>query len=145
MRKDVKNVVKGCVVCLRNEKTPVINHKAKALEISMIFGRFGLDITGGFPPSKEGHVMLLLIIEYLSKFVMGFALKTKSAQEVAEKLFEYIALFWAPKEILSDQGTEFNNQVVDALLKANYVEHRVTSAYHPRTNGLVERVNGTIA
>jgi hypothetical protein len=60
---------------------------------------------------------------------------------LAEKLVECIALFGPPKDILSDQGTEFNNKLVEQLLKATRVVHRVTSAYNPRTNGLTERMN----
>lgn len=48
MRKDVERIVKACTICLRNDKASIINHEAKALEISNIFGRCGIDITGGF-------------------------------------------------------------------------------------------------
>ena len=49
-----------------------------------------------------------------------------------------------PAIILSDQGTEFNNRLVNSLIKATGVDHRVTSAYHPQTNGKVERFNALI-
>jgi hypothetical protein len=62
-------------------------------------------------------------------------IKSKTALEVAEKLWKYITLFGPPKTILSDQGTEFNNEVVDKLLAVTRIERRVTSAYHQRTNG----------
>ena len=82
--------------------------------------------------------------EYLSKYPMVFPLKTKSAEEIAKHLWSYISLFGPPKEILSDQGREFINQVVDVLLQRTGVDRRVTSAYHPRTNGLTERFNKTL-
>ena len=50
-----------------------------------------------------------------------------------------------PKTILSDQGTEFYNKLVESLLKATGVDHLVTSAYNPRTNGMCERFNQTLA
>ena len=46
-----------------------------------------------------------------------------------------------PKVILSDQGTEFNNQLLNSLMKTVGVERRISSGYHPRTSGLVERFN----
>ena len=49
-----------------------------------------------------------------------------------------------PKTILSDQGREFVNETVDKLLSKTGTEHRVTSAYHPNTNGLTERYNQTL-
>ena len=42
---------------------------------------------------------------------------------------------------MTDQGTEFNNQMIYHLINATGVEHRITSAYHPRTNGQTERLN----
>ena len=45
---------------------------------------------------------------------------------------------------INDQGREFVNQVCDELHKLTGVEKRVTSAYHPQANGLVERQSWTI-
>ena len=59
-------------------------------------------------------------------------------------LKEYICIFGAPKTIVSDNGTEFNNELVDTMLKNIGVEHRVTSSYNPRANGLTERTNQSI-
>ena len=46
--------------------------------------------------------------------------------------------------MISDQGREFVNQVESELLGLTGIEHRVTSAYHPQTNGLTERFNQTL-
>lgn len=48
------------------------------------------------------------------------------------------------KVIISDQGREFVNQVSQKLFKMTKTEHRISSAYHPQTNGLVERFNQTV-
>ena len=53
-------------------------------------------------------------------------------------------MFGPPKIIISDMGTEFLNKTLDGMLRMIGVEHRVTSAYHPRTNGQTERMNGVI-
>ena len=46
--------------------------------------------------------------------------------------------------LLSDQGREFVNKVNKHLFKRFKTEHRISSAYHPQTNGLVERYNQTL-
>ena len=46
--------------------------------------------------------------------------------------------------ILSDQGREFVNQINKRLFEKLKTDHRVSSAYHPQTNGLVERFNQTL-
>ena len=143
MIKDVELVVSQCVECRKEHRVVPMEHPAKALEVSGIFDRVGIDLTFGLPTTNEGYNGLLVITEYLSKYPYAVPIKSKTADEIAEKLLVYISLFGPPKTILSDQGTEFNNSVVAKLVKATGVERRITSAYHPRTNGQTERFNYT--
>ncbi|CAI2199106.1 491_t:CDS:1, partial [Funneliformis geosporum] len=46
--------------------------------------------------------------------------------------------------ILTDRGTEFNNQWINELCKDWQTKHRLTLLYRPQTNGMVERFNRTI-
>ena len=48
------------------------------------------------------------------------------------------------KIVISDQGREFVNRVSQELFEMTKTEHRISTAYHPQTNGLVERYNQTI-
>jgi transposase InsO family protein len=49
-----------------------------------------------------------------------------------------------PKELLTDQGTHFVNEMLDSLCKRLGVQHKLSTAYYPQTNGLVERFNRTL-
>ena len=73
-----------------------------------------------------------------------YPLRQKTMTEIADNLWTYISIFGPPKSIISDQGTEFVNNVVDSLLKKFGIERSVTSAYNPQTNGCCERANQTI-
>lgn len=64
--------------------------------------------------------------------------------EIGEDLFKYISIFGPPVEILSDQGKEFLNSVVDHILTLYNIDRKMTSIYNPRTNGLTERFNQTL-
>ncbi|CAG8649871.1 12271_t:CDS:2 [Dentiscutata erythropus] len=58
------------------------------------------------------------------------------------KIFtEYLS---SPRELLSDQGTHFCNKLVDAICKQMKVRRRMSTAYYPQTNGLVEKFNRTL-
>ena len=48
------------------------------------------------------------------------------------------------KITISDQGREFVNKVSESLFERTKTEHRISTAYHPQTNGLVERYNQTL-
>ena len=49
-----------------------------------------------------------------------------------------------PSVITTDQGTEFCKLVNDALMRTYGIQHRLTTASHPRANGLDERYNQTL-
>jgi hypothetical protein len=91
----------------------------------------------------QGYKGVCVIYCYLSKYPFVRAIKSKEAPEIARVLFEFITLFGAPRELVSDQGTEFLNNVVKELTKIEYIDHLITSSYNPRCNGSVERYNQT--
>ncbi len=86
----------------------------------------------------------MVITEYLTKYPYAEPIRSKSAIATAEKLWQYITIFGPPKEILSEQDAEFLNEIMKNLTKNIGVEHRITSPYHPHTNGLMERFNQTL-
>ena len=55
---------------------------------------------------------------------------------MAAFLYSMILRHGCPQEIVTDQGREFCNQLVDELEKHTGFKHKITSAYHPQSNGL---------
>ena len=49
-----------------------------------------------------------------------------------------------PEVLITDQGREFVDSLSSQLYSITHTEHRITSAYHPQTNGLTERFNQTL-
>ena len=143
--KDVEMVILKCMTCNRFNRAKTFHHPAKALQIVGLHDRIGIDLVLGLPDNNpQQYNGILVITEYLSKYAYAVPIKTKQAIEISDHLFQYICIFGPPKTLLSDQGKEFLNEVVDALLQKTGTEHRVTSAYHPNTNGLTERFNQTL-
>jgi hypothetical protein len=144
MNKDIDYILKTCIQCLRHTPSQIKDHPALALPITGLFDRIGIDCVFGLPKTYDNYCGILVITEYLSKYPYAVPIKSKEASEIAEHLFQYISLFGPPKELLSDQGKEFLNKKIDALLARTGVERTTTSAYNPRTNGLTERFNQTL-
>ncbi|KAH9288228.1 hypothetical protein KI387_032345, partial [Taxus chinensis] len=79
---------------------------------------------------------------YLTKWVEARPLKTTSMDEVARFMYERIVTrFGCPLEIVTDQGSHFINEVVEALVNKFSIKHRKATTYKPSTNGQVERTN----
>ena len=144
MLKEIQAYLSNCLPCLRHQNFRIQEHPALAIPITGILDRIQLDLVFGLPETENGNKGILVIMEALTKYPYAIAIKTKSANEIARKFFNFMSVFGPPKEILTDQGREFMNQVLAELINLVGVEHRVTSAYHPRTNGLTERFNQTL-
>ena len=144
MMDQIKRLIDQCETCARNKRERELNHPAIAIKINGLFDRIGIDLIFGLPESEDGFIGIMVITESLSKYPWAKPIKSKSALEIASILKEYICIFGPPKSIISDMGTEFNNIIVDDMLKNLGIEHRVTSAYNPRCNGQTERTNSTL-
>ena len=87
---------------------------------------------------------MIVCIDYFSKWSEAKAVKGKSAPTVAKFLHEIIGRHGCMRIQINDQGKEFVNEVSENLREMTGTELRITSAYHPQSNGLCERQNRTI-
>ncbi|MFN9981807.1 MAG: DDE-type integrase/transposase/recombinase, partial [bacterium] len=53
----------------------------------------------------------------------------------------WISRFGVPADITTDRGTQFTSQVWEKFCIRLGVQHHMTTAYHPASNGLVERAH----
>nr|GEU83164.1 reverse transcriptase domain-containing protein [Tanacetum cinerariifolium] len=100
----------------------------------------GINFMGPFP-SLRGNKYILVVVDYLSKWVEAKALLTNHARVVCKFLKSLFARFGTPRSIISDRGTHFcNDQFVKVMLKYS-VTHCLAIAYHPQTSRQVEILN----
>lgn len=96
---------------------------------------------GPFP--KFGHFeYILLAVNYISKWVEAKATTSNDSKIVAEFFkVNIFNRFGVPKVLISDQGTYLCNLVIRKLTKKYGVRYKVTTTYHPQTNGQAEVSN----
>ena len=100
------------------------------------FEQIAIDTSGPFPESYEGNRYIINIIDMFSGWPEAFPTKSKSAESVAKILVEYIIpRHSCPRVIVSDNGTEFCNAVIDQINAFFNIKHITTSIYHPQANG----------
>ena len=86
-----------------------------------------------------------MAVDYVSKWVEAKATRTNDSREVASFLKSTIfSRYGVPKAVISDQGTHFCNRTIDALMKKYGVHHRLSTPYHPQSNGQAEISNREI-
>ena len=71
-------------------------------------------------------------------------LKTRSAKEVAGALTRIFCEHGIPQVLLSDSGTEFNNQIMKSLSQTFQFKYAKIAVHHPSSQGLVERKNQAV-
>nr|GEX80814.1 reverse transcriptase domain-containing protein [Tanacetum cinerariifolium] len=111
-----------------------------SIQVCEIFDVWGIDFMGP-SSSSRGNKYILVVIDYLSKWVEAKALPTNDTRVVCKFLKSLFARFGTPCTIISDCGTHFfNDQFANLMLKYS-VTHRLATAFHPQTSGQVEVSN----
>ena len=147
MFSDVNHWCRSCCDCAMR-KSPRNRHKAPQLPIPVqdAFDRLACDIIGPFPPSKLGNRYVVVFSEYLTKWVEAFPVPSIEAPVVARLLVDEIfTRHGAPRTLLSDRGSNFLSSLVTEVCRLLNTKKVNTTAYHPQTDGLVERFNNTLA
>ncbi len=84
-------------------------------------------------------------IDYFTKWLIAKALKKATVKAVSKFIYQKIICEYGCLEMLqSDQETHFINRVIENLTEKFRIKYRLSSSYHPQTNGFVERFNQTL-
>ncbi|UYV68394.1 hypothetical protein LAZ67_5004196 [Cordylochernes scorpioides] len=98
------------------------------------------------PPPDSPFQKIVVCTDYLTKYAVTQSLGSGEAQEIAKFLLEEVILkHGAPREIVMDRGRNFQSKLLQELTNKCGIKKKTTTAYHPQTNGLTERLNRTIA
>ena len=144
MWKLVKEFVTTCDICSRSK---IPRHRPygllRPLEIpKKPWTSISMDFIVDLPPSK-GFDSIFVVVDRLTKmahFVPRNKIVTgeETARLFIDNVYKYHGL---PDDIISDRGTQFTSKFWQSLFKILQVEIKLSSAYHPQTDGQTERVN----
>ena len=148
MFKTIRRYVMHCRECQRRKAVPQ-QPPGRLISIppaTAPFQRIGIDLLGRFPVSRLGNKWIVVCTDYSTRYAVTRALPTATAPDVAKFILEDIILkHGAPRVLITDRGQVFQSALVSELVRLCNVTHRMTTAYHPQTNGLTERFNKTLA
>jgi hypothetical protein len=144
---DVAQYVKHCKVCQLNKET----HQPIKLPLTITdtkstpWGKIYLDIVGPLPPTETYMKYILTCQDNLSKYIIAIPISNQSAEEVANAFVKNIILVYGiPTEIVTDQGSNFMSDLFKRICKLFKIEKICTTAYHPESNGALERTHKTL-
>ena len=140
MKRHIQLHCRRCRTCARHNvhNNEVYKEHFKAPSQPMEF--LAMDLIGEFhPASSKGNRYALTAICMLTGFTWCIPLKTKKAEEVVAAYMNHIYCVCGPsKTILSDNGSEFKNNMWKEVFERFKTEHRYTPIYSPQCNGRIE-------
>ncbi|KAG2219770.1 hypothetical protein INT45_008601 [Circinella minor] len=145
MRQDIIERVRKCDSC---QKYKALKHKYGHLQ-SIPVGKPGevwaADIAIFHQTSEKGNKYMLVMMEYLTKWVITAALTGFTTTDVANAmLFQLILIFNQPKRLITDNATNFISEAMRAICERLGIARTTTSVERPQVDGLVEKMNSTI-
>ncbi|CAM5152957.1 unnamed protein product [Natator depressus] len=94
--------------------------------------------------TRSGKKYILVVVDFATRYPEAVPLASIEADTVADALLTIFSRVGFPKEVLTDQGSNFMLALLRCLREKCGVRHNWASAYHPQSNGLVERFNGML-
>ena len=144
IRKDIISWCRACEVCASRQVGKPIKPYLTPIPVGGAFDRVGVDIIK-FPRSSTGMTYAVVFVDYLTKWPEVFATSDQTSPTIARLLVEeVIAHHGVPSELLSDRGTSFLSKLMVDEYKLMGITKINTTAYHPQTDGLVERFHWTL-
>ena len=144
--KDVHIFCQACQECA-TRKMPVPRRRAPLQSVPSGYPmhKVAMDIVGPLPKSRAGNKYILVISDYFSKWTEAYPLPNQEASTVALKLVDqWICRFSVPEQLHSDQGRQFESELIAEVCKLLNIKKTRTTAYHPQSDGQVERFNRTL-
>lgn len=131
---------KQCIPC---QSSKIHTHTKAPLEAFSIpqrrFDHIHVDLVGPLSPSN-GYTHLLTVVDRFTRWPEAIPLKDTTATSCAQALvFHWFARFGIPADLTSDRGPQFTSQLWQSVAQLLGTRVHLTTAYHPQSNGLVER------
>eukprot|EP00253_Pinus_taeda_P006977 PITA_06977 len=144
--KDAKKYVKSCDICQRMGRPTATDEMPLQPQVHLEpFDKWALDFIGPINPSSNGKKYILVCTDYVTKWAEAKALVRATEHTVVNFLFEEIFVrYGVPREIVTDQSTQFTSKLVKDVTDKYKIKHRKSTPYHPQANGQVESTNKTL-
>ncbi|GFT82547.1 retrovirus-related Pol polyprotein from transposon opus [Nephila pilipes] len=143
-----KQIGEWAKTCMRCQKCKVNRHTKSKFGVYQIpDGRFSvvhIDLIGPLPPS-EGMEYCLTCIDRYSSWIEAVPLPAITAEIVGKAFYNnWICRFGVPAQIITDQGRQFESQLLRCLAAICGAKVSHTTPYHPQCNGKIERQHRTL-
>ena len=108
------------------------------------FSRILIDCVGPLPRTKSGNEYLLTIMCTSSRFPEAIPLRNIKTKSIVKALIKFFTFVGLPKSVQSDQGSNFMSGIFQQVMHELGIKQYRSSAYHPESQGALERFHQTL-
>lgn len=145
MANDVAEIINQCQSCARNRGHVKLQRQLQLFPASGPLEFVALDILGPLPKTKKENLYVVVMTDRYSKLTRD--IPTSSITTTAVKYIfseHWINPHGIPAFVLTDNGTLLVSKFFATLCTHLGLKQLTTTAYHPQTNGQVERYKKTL-
>ncbi len=145
-KRDVALWCQRCDTCARKKSGPPRKRAPLCQELAgEPLQRVAMDIVGPLPRTSRGNAYMLVVGDYFTKWVEGYAIPDHTAQTVADCFVEeFVCRFGVPARVHTDQGADFTSNLFHQVCELLDIKKTRTAPYRPCSDGFIERANRTI-
>ncbi|KAK2403361.1 hypothetical protein QL285_052808 [Trifolium repens] len=148
MKKDVAEYVASCLTCQKAK----IEHQRPAGMLQSLdipewkWDSISMDFITGLPKTRRKHDSIWVIVDRLTKSAHFLPVRTTDTAAKLTDIYiaEIVRLHGIPSSIVSDRDPKFTSHFWRTLHEALGTKLRLSSAYHPQTDGQTERTNQSL-
>ena len=131
INKDFGKYIANCILC-RHKKAKVQQYPLQMTEIpDRLFDKIAIDLVTECETSASGNKHILTIIDHLTGWPDAFPIPDKSADTIVSTFInEYLPVHMCPWYILSDNGMEFKNNLMNQVLQQLGTDRNFSAPYH---------------
>lgn len=143
----VRGYVRSCMFCQMRKPR---NHFPEGIPMSLPTSSTPMEIicadfAGPVNTSLSGNRYIFAVIDVCTRYLISEPTANQSSETVMDCLLRrVIYVHGAPSVIITDHGTCFTSAQFQLFLKEWNIQHRMSSAYHPMSNGIIEQSNKTM-
>ena len=147
LKADVSEFCRSCHVCQVTGKPNQVIPPAPLKPVPAMgepFEHIIIDCVGPLPKTKSGHRFLLTLMCVATRYPEAIPLRTIKAKPVIKALTNFFSTFGLARFLQSDNGSNFTSRVFSQVMESLAIKHIKSSAYHPQSQGALERFHQTL-
>ena len=144
MRSDVKQFIRECPQCQFMLAAKLALHQKRPIQpgnlaVGRPMDKVNIDTVGPFEEDEDGNRYIMAFIDVFSRFIELIAVRDLTALTAAKELIKFFGRYGNPSIILTDNGTQYQNELANHIYDRMMVNHISIMPYSHEENGTVER------